>query len=72
MKKLSELLTQAEAEAKRLADEQPKNSALQVLRARTRSALEFAESPACASAPAEVTAATEAPAAPSARKHREL
>jgi len=47
MKKLIELLTAAEAEAKRLADATPGNSAAQILRARVRSALEFAESPAC-------------------------
>lgn len=47
MKKLIELLTQADAEAKRLADENPANAMAQILRARTRSALDFAESPAC-------------------------
>jgi hypothetical protein len=52
MKKLLELLTAAEAEAKRLADVDNSNSAAQVLRARVRSALEFAESPAFA-APAK-------------------
>lgn len=51
MKKLIELLAAAEAVAKALADSAPQNAAFQVLRARTRSALEFAESPACAEKP---------------------
>lgn len=43
MKKLIELLMAAEAEAKRIADEHPQNATAQVLRARTRSALELTE-----------------------------
>lgn len=50
MKKLLELLTQAEAEAKRLADADNSNNNAQILRAKVRSALEFAESPACSPA----------------------
>lgn len=43
MKKLLELLTAAEAEAKRLADENPASATAQVLRARVLSALEITE-----------------------------
>lgn len=46
MKKIIELLTQAEAEAKRLADLNPQHSGAQVLRAKILSAQEFAGSPA--------------------------
>ena len=46
MKKIIQLLTEAEAEAKRLADLHPNHSGAQVLRAKTLSALEFAGSPA--------------------------
>lgn len=48
MKKLVELLIAAEAEAKQLADANPKHGAAQALRARTRSALDLAQSPALA------------------------
>ena len=48
MKKLLELLTATEAEAKRLADANPKHSAVQSLRARAKDALDLAQSPACA------------------------
>lgn len=43
MKKIIELLTQAEAEAKKVADENPNSSTAQVLRARILSALEITE-----------------------------
>ena len=55
MKKLIELLNQAELEAKRLADAPNATSQLQILRARVRSALDFAESPACSPAAAPST-----------------
>lgn len=43
--KLKDLLTEAEAEAKRLADLHPENSTAQALRARVTSALELTSSP---------------------------
>lgn len=43
MKKLIELLTAAEAEAKQIADAHPKNDIAQCVRARVRSALELTE-----------------------------
>ena len=43
MKKIIELLTAAEAEAKKIADEHPTNASAQVLRARVRSALDITE-----------------------------
>lgn len=48
MKKLLQLLTEAEAEAKRLADLNPKHSGAQATRARVLAAKDLAESPACA------------------------
>ena len=59
MKKLIKLLTEAEAEAKRLADLNPKHSGAQAVRARVLAAKELAESPACK----EVKETDEAPAA---------
>lgn len=43
MKPIIELLTKAEAEAKKLADENPGSATAQVLRARILSALEITE-----------------------------
>lgn len=57
MKKLIKLLTEAEAEAKRLADLNPNHSGAQAVRARVRAANDLAESPACA----DVKEATEVP-----------
>lgn len=43
MEKITKLLTEAEAEAKRIADANVQSPTAQILRARVRSALEFCE-----------------------------